>query len=52
MATVQSLLSIVGALGVIATVLAHLPFMPARSAQFFARFGLATQKFSVNQRVL
>ncbi len=44
--------AIVGALGTISTILAHLPFMPPKYAEFFARFGLATQKFTVNQRPL
>jgi hypothetical protein len=40
----------VGAAGMIATILAHLPFMPPKYAEFFTRFGLTTQKFSVNQK--
>ena len=40
------------ALGAISTILAHVPFMPAKYAEFFARLSLyaANWKFSVNQR--
>jgi hypothetical protein len=43
--------SVLGAIGVISTVLAHLP-LPAKYAQFFARLATyaANAKFSVNQR--
>lgn len=40
---------VLGALSVLATALSHLP-LPARTAEFFARIGLATGKFSVNKR--
>ncbi len=46
----QNAAAIVGALGAIATILAHLPFMPPKYAEFFTRFGLTTQKFAVNQK--
>jgi hypothetical protein len=39
-----------GAVSVFATFLSHVPRMPARAAEFFARLGVATQKFSVNKR--
>lgn len=40
------------ALAAIATILAHLPFMPPKYAEFFARLALyaSNAKFSVNQR--
>jgi hypothetical protein len=43
--------AVLGAIGVISTVLAHLP-LPAKYAQFFARLATyaANTKFSVNQR--
>ena len=43
--------AVLGAIGVISTVLAHLP-LPAKYAQFFARLATyaANAKFSVNQR--
>lgn len=50
--TLENAAALVGALSVVSTVLAHLPFMPAKVAELFARFGIATQKFSVNQRPL
>jgi hypothetical protein len=42
----------VAAVSAISTVLAHLPFMPAKYAEFFARLAIyaANWKFSVNQR--
>ncbi len=41
-----------GALSILCTALAHLPKSPARTAEFFARIGLATSRFSVNKRPL
>lgn len=42
----------IAALAAIATILAHLPFLPAKYAEFFARIALyaSNAKFSVNQR--
>jgi hypothetical protein len=40
-------MDVVVALGTLATVLAHLPFMPPGAAALFARFGVATGKFAV-----
>jgi len=48
--TITNAAELLGALSLISTVLAHLPFMPPKAAELFARFGVATQKFSVNQR--
>lgn len=43
--------AVLGTLGALAAALAHLPFMPPRWAETFARFAsYASQKFSVNQR--
>jgi len=50
--TITNAAELLGALSLISTVLAHLPFMPPKAAELFARFGVATQKFSVNQRPL
>lgn len=44
--------TLLGAASALATVLAHLPFLPVRMQQFFARVGLATSRFSVNKRPL
>ena len=48
---VTDITAVLGAIGVISSVLAHLP-LPARYAQFFARLATyaANAKFSVNQR--
>ena len=42
----------IAAVGAISTVLAHLPFLPAKYAEFFARLSIyaANWKFSVNVR--
>lgn len=43
--------AVLGSLGALATVVAHLPNLPARWAEFFARFASYTsQSFSVNKR--
>jgi hypothetical protein len=56
MATLQLLqeiakdgVAVLGSLSILFTALSHLPF-PARTAEFFARLGFATAKFSVNKR--
>lgn len=41
--------AVLGSLSLLFTALSHFPF-PARTAEFFARVGLATAKFSVNKR--
>jgi hypothetical protein len=41
--------AVVGSLSILFTALSHFPF-PARTAELFARLGLATAKFSVNKR--
>lgn len=41
-----------GSLSALCTLLAHLPKVPVRAQQFFARVGLATSRFSVNKRPL
>lgn len=41
--------AVIGSLSLLFTALSHLP-LPARSAEFFARLGLTTAKFSVNKR--
>lgn len=41
--------ALLGSLSVLATALSHFPF-PAKVAQFFARIGLSTARFSVNLR--
>ncbi len=42
----------IAAVAAVATILAHLPFLPAKYAEFFARLALyaSNEKFSVNQR--
>jgi hypothetical protein len=47
---VQPICDAIVALGVFSTFVAHLPFIPAKWAEAFARFGVTSQKFSVNQR--
>jgi hypothetical protein len=42
---------IIGSLGVLSTAISHLPFLPARTAAFFARFGMTTGKFLVAKKV-
>lgn len=43
--------AVAGTLGALAMTLAHAPFMPAKYAEFFARFATyASQTFSVNRR--
>lgn len=49
-AVAQAIALVLGSLSILCTGLAHLPFLPARTAEFFARIGLATKKFSVNKR--
>ena len=41
---------LLGAVSGLATLLSHVPRVPARMAEFFARLGVATKKFSVNKR--
>lgn len=41
--------AVLGSLSLLFTALSHFPF-PARVAEFFARVGLATAKYSVNLR--
>ena len=41
--------AVLGSLSLLCTALSHLPF-PARTAEFFARLGLSTAKYSVNLR--
>jgi hypothetical protein len=45
----QDATAVLGTVSLLATALSHLP-LPARAAEFFARIGLATAKFSVNKR--
>lgn len=40
---------VIGALGALSTALSHLPF-PPKVAAFFARFGMTTGKFIVEQK--
>lgn len=47
----QQVSEVIAALGTISTIIAHLPFVPARTAAFFARFGVASSKFAVSTRV-
>lgn len=54
--TIEQIITDIGAgiaaIGAISTIIAHLPFVPAKYAEFFARLSLyaANWKFSVNQR--
>jgi hypothetical protein len=42
--------AVVGSLSILFTALSHFPSLPPRTAELFARLGLATAKFSVNKR--
>lgn len=48
----QDAAAVLGAVSILATALSHFPWPAslARVAEFFARVGLATSKFSVNKR--
>ena len=42
--------TVLGALSALCTALSHVPGVPARLSELFARIGLSTAKFSVNRR--
>lgn len=41
---------LLGAVSGLATLLSHVPKLPPRMAEFFARIGVATSKYSVSKR--
>lgn len=41
---------LLGAVSGLATILSHIPKLPPRVSEFFARLGVATKKFTVNKR--
>jgi hypothetical protein len=41
---------LLGTVSALATLLSHVPKLPARLSEFFARLGVATSKYTVNKR--
>ena len=47
---IQNILTVIGALGALATALSHLPIIPLKTQTWFARFGMTTAKFAVSAK--
>jgi len=44
---IQLVADTIAALGALSTVLSHMPFLPVKAQEFFARFALTSTRFAV-----